>query len=147
MNIRPKSKAPIRPAEDACVALMKLVERYSYEGKLIGPLTHATFWAGAGFSKAWEPTAPVGEQLFTLDEKFLGDIALSSTLYDICGVEPLHSISHRQLRQIVYQLDMFERYPDLHSRYLDDQNIHIFRAALCNAVWKTFERTPALLCQ
>ncbi|HZG08721.1 MAG TPA: hypothetical protein VEZ70_07075 [Allosphingosinicella sp.] len=34
------------------------------------------------------------------------------------------------IRQIVYQLDMYERYPDIRSRYIDSQNIRMIRAAL-----------------
>src|SRR5262249_4047981 len=49
-----------------------------------------------------------------------------------------------QLRQIVYRLDMYEKYPDLRSRYMDDQNIRMLRAALRNAVWKNFDQLSKL---
>jgi hypothetical protein len=38
----------------------------------ISPLTNIVFWAGAGFSKAWEPSSPVGSQLFTINRDSLG---------------------------------------------------------------------------
>jgi hypothetical protein len=139
-----KSRAKVPTVHESCRNLMELVAHYSYEGKPLTRLTNMTFWAGAGFSKAWQSTAPVGEQLFGFDQKLLGDIALSSTLSDIFGVEPLRGISHIQLRQIVYSLDMYEKYPDLRSRYLDDQNIRMFRAALRNAVWRNFDRISSL---
>jgi SIR2-like domain len=137
---RPKPKA--RSADMACMAFMELVKRYSFEGKPISRLTNMTFWAGAGFSKAWEPSAPVGEQLFTLPENLLGD--LGDILSRIVGLEPGDDMSPDQLRQIVYRLDMYDRYPDLRSRYVDDQSIRVLRGALRSAVWKSFNRISIL---
>lgn len=54
-------------------ALMELIAQYSYQGKpsLRAP-TNIVFWAGAGFSKAWEPTSPIGPQLFSIKGDLLG---------------------------------------------------------------------------
>jgi hypothetical protein len=131
-------------SDEACGALMELVERYSYQGKQLSRLTNVTFWAGAGFSKAWEPSAPVGDDLFTLGEQLFGDMAFAATFYEIFGIEPTEDVAPSQLRQIVYRLDMYEKYPDLRSRYIDDQNIRMLRAALRNAVWKNFDKLSKL---
>ena len=142
------SRTTERPrVSEAAEAFMRLVEHFSYQQ---GPhpesrgLTNLTFWAGAGFSKAWDPKAPPGSELFTFET---GLIDQSISLYALSlmfGFDSLNKISYDQLRQIVYQLDMYERYPDVRSRYIDDQNIRLLRAALRSAVIQRYEQITEL---
>jgi hypothetical protein len=100
------------------------------------PLTNFTFWAGAGFSRSWDPTAPTGVELFELSAKLLEVFAETTVLARVFGIEGRRA-TIEDIRQIVYQLDMYERYPDVCSRYVDPQNISIMRGALrahCRAV-------------
>jgi hypothetical protein len=107
------------------------------------PLTHFTFWAGAGFSKSWDEDAPVGKQLFTLDARNLQGIADPMVLSRLFGMNGEH-IEDDDLRQIVYQLDMYERYSDMCSRYIDPQNINIIRAGLRAAVVRRYDTLARL---
>jgi hypothetical protein len=53
---------------------MRLVARHRFDQ---GPdprprtLTNLTFWAGAGFSKSWNDTAPTGAELFSISRNEL----------------------------------------------------------------------------
>ena len=60
------------------------------------------------------------------------------------GLDLFGGISPDQLRQVVYQIDMHERYPDVRSRYIDDQNLRMLRAALRAAVVKRFDEITSL---
>jgi hypothetical protein len=100
------------------------------------------FWAGAGFSKAWEPTSPLGSELFTIDGDSLGPLSLFATLADHFGSDG--QLSYDQFRQLTYQLDMYERYPDLRSRYFDPQNIAMSRNELRRAVVAKFNSISRL---
>lgn len=97
-------------------------------------LTNFTFFAGAGFSKSWDNNAPVGSDLFTLNTHVIETIADVGALSRMFGITGLSEITPEQLRQIVYQIDMYERYPDVRPRYVDMQNIDMFRGALRAAV-------------
>lgn len=122
---------------------MKLVEHFSYQSFPVrSPLNNIVFWAGAGFSKAWEPTSPVGSQLFTINGDSLGELSLLSTLADLFGMEG--EISYEQFRQLIYQLDMYDRYPDLRSRYFDGPNIEMARSILRRAVVARFSSLSSL---
>jgi SIR2-like domain len=122
---------------------MKLIAHYSYQGyQILSPLTNIVFWAGAGFSKAWEPASPVGSQLFALERGSLGNLSLLDTLIDLFGTD--NQISFEQLRQLLYQLDMYDRYPDLRSRYFDDQNICMSRNTLRQAIIANFNKLSHL---
>jgi len=120
--------------------MMKLVELFSYEGPIQRHLTNIIFMTGAGFSKAWEPSSPVGSGLFTIGGGPPGSLLF--TLADLFGTEG--EISYEQFRQLVYQLDMYERYPDLRSRYFDAQNIAMARSVLRQAVVAKFQELSQL---
>ena len=135
------------PSREAATAFMQLVEDFSYQQ---GPcpedrgLTNLTFWAGAGFSKAWDPKAPPGSELFTFETELIDPPISPYALSLMSGFDSLSNISYDQLRQIVYQLDMYERYPDVRSRYIDDQNIRLLRAALRSAVIQRYKQIAEL---
>jgi hypothetical protein len=126
---------------------MALVNAFSYQQ---GPrpesrdLTNFTFWAGAGFSKSWDPKAPIGSELFTLTSKVIERVADTSALQRMFGLESFDEIAPEQLRQIVYQTNMYERYPDVRSRYVDEQNLRMFRAALRAAVVDRYDQITNL---
>ncbi|KAB7782159.1 SIR2 family protein [Methylorubrum populi] len=123
-------------------SFMRLVSNYSYQqggrAQRRG-LTNFTFFVGAGFSKSWDPKAPVGSQLFELESDVIEEIADVGALSRMFGLNTYKKISPEQLRQIVYQLDMYERYPDVRSRYIDEQNLRMFRGALRAAVMKRYD--------
>ena len=127
---------------DAAKQFIKLVQDYKFDQ---GPspesrlLTHFTFWAGAGFSKSWDRHAPVGSKLFKIKSKIIEKIVDPLFLARVFGFDSSDGISPAQLRQIVYQTDMYERYPDIRPRYLDEQNIHLFRNGLRTAVLKRYQ--------
>lgn len=132
---------------EAVKIFVQLVNYFSYQQ---GPdaqargLTNFTFFAGAGFSKSWDPKAPVGEQLFTLKSKVIERVAGSGALSRTFGLDTLDEITPGQLRQIVYQIDMYERYPDIRPRYMDEQNMRMFRAALRAAVVDRYDKLTNL---
>lgn len=130
---RAKAPAISKTARD----FMELVRQLSYQmGPKPGsqPLTNLTFFAGAGFSKSWDPKAPVGTELFSLQSDVVEKVADTAALHRMFGLDALEGISSDQLRQVIYQMDMYERYPDVRSRYVDEQNLRIFRGALRAAV-------------
>lgn len=102
-------------------------------------LTNFTFFAGAGFSKSWDNSAPIGSELFTLESSVIetvADVGALSRMFNVSGFE---EITPDQLRQIVYQIDMYQRYPDVRPRYVDAQNLELFRGALRAAVLDRYD--------
>jgi SIR2-like domain len=102
-------------------------------------LRNLTFWAGAGFSRAWEAASPTGTELFTLELSALEDIVTPLALRRLFGVDPTASLTPAALRQIVYFLDMNEKYPEVSGRYYDRDSIRRLRAALRAVVQRNFE--------
>ena len=96
---------------DAVKMFLELVNHYRFQQ---GPnpesrgLTNFTFWAGAGFSKSWDPKAPIGSELFQLDTRTIRGIVGTLAVSRMFDLDSLEGISPSQLRQIVYQLDMVE---------------------------------------
>jgi hypothetical protein len=134
-----EAAAKKEPSE-AAKAFAELVELFRFQQPQSSrrtDLTNFTFWAGAGFSKSWDSGAPVGSQLFTLKQKSLEDVLDFSALERMLGLEG--DLTSEDLRQLVYQLDMYEKYPDVCSRYIDPQNIQIVRAGLRAAVMNRYE--------
>lgn len=140
VNAKMKSTKP--KVSKAARRFMELVAYFSYQQ---GPrpirtgLTNFTFFAGAGFSKSWDPKAPIGSELFTLQSDVIERVADVGALSRMFGLNALEEITPEQLRQIVYQVDMYERYPDVRSRYIDEQNLRMFRGALRAAVLNRYD--------
>ena len=124
---------------------VELMKRFRY-AQIPEPrrLTNFTIWAGAGFARSWCPQAPLGNELFTLDPELLSPFDYSLALARIFGKEPLEKIRPRDLRRMVYQLDMYQRYPEIRSRYVDDQNIRMLNAVLRSAVLRRYEQVADL---
>jgi hypothetical protein len=126
---------------------MGYVDQFSYRkdrSDRAMALTNFTFFAGAGFSKAWDAKAPIGCELFTLDTRLIEGIAEAGTLMRMFGLNASGEITPDTLRQIVYQLDMYDRFPDVRPRYLDEQNLRMFRGVLRAAVVDRYDRFTRL---
>ena len=147
MTRPPRRRRDASEVSDAARQFMELVALFSYQQ---GPraqsrgLTNFTFFAGAGFSKSWDPRAPVGRELFTVSSDLIETVADVSALSRMFGLENLEAISPSQLRQIIYQNDMYERYPDVRSRYVDEQNLQMFRAALRASIVDRYDQITKL---
>lgn len=124
----------------AAQAFADLVAEMGCRATLRSPrLRNMAFWAGAGFSKTWEVTSPTGSELFTLELSALEDIVTPLALRRLFGVDPTSSLTPAALRQIVYFLDMNEKYPEVSGRYYDRDGIRRLRAVLRAAVQRNFE--------
>ena len=80
---RTKNKNKFVDPSAATQQFMSLVKRFSYrQGPRIQSvgLTNFTFFAGAGFSKSWDPKAPTGSELFTLKPDLIERVADSGAL-------------------------------------------------------------------
>lgn len=143
-----QAKKKTKPkVSDAARVFMKLVTHFTYQqGPQPQPkgLTKFTFFAGAGFSKSWDPKAPTGSELFTIKSDVIEQVAHVGALARMFGLHAFDGITPDQLRQIIYQIDMQERYPDVRSRYVDEQNIRMFRGALRAAVLDRYEKIASL---
>ena len=131
----------------ATTAFAELVRHYSYQQgprPASRPLTHFTFWVGAGFSKSWDPKAPLGSKLFKLKTETIEKVANTLVLFRMFGLDSFKGVTDRQLRQIVYQLDMYERFPEIRPRYVDEQNLRFFKAALLSAVTQRYQEITTL---
>lgn len=125
---------------------MELVAHFSYQHSMshrVG-LTNFTFFAGAGFSKSWDLKAPVGSELFKLSSDVISQVADAGALARMFGLNTFQNISPNRLRQIVYQIEMYDRYPDVRSRYVDEQNLLMFRGALRAAVVDRYDKITNL---
>jgi len=146
-NAKPRKKpkgSVSSPISAAAHKFMELVSALSYQNMRNPKLSNLTFWAGAGFSKSWDPKSPVGSELFTLESKVIERVADTSALQRMFGLDSFKGITPAQLSQIVYQIDMYERHPDVRSRYVDEQNLRMFRAALRAAVVDRYDEITNL---
>ena len=116
--------------KDTCSKFVDAVKRLSYKGKAQSPfsLSNITFLAGAGFSKAWEPSSPIGNELFTLNEDLIEDFATEFGIY--MHLKYRRELNPQQMRELIYELDLYDKFPLLRRRYLDSQNIDEIRKYL-----------------
>lgn len=110
------------------------------------PLLNLTFFTGAGFSKSWDASFPVGNALFSFtyqDWHKYGE-ALEEFLmllnYSPFGLD----IDAALFKDIVYQVGMMRKYPVLRPRYIDDYNLDMVERHLRYLVRKKFEQTAPL---
>ena len=123
----------------------ELVSNFSYEGKgdRHPHLRELTFWTGAGFSKAWWKHAPLVEELFEIPSDDLEPIVSAGPLYGLIG-ETSGNIGIDEVRDLLFRMDVFERYPDLRSRYFDEWNARGLRNAIARSAVGRMEGTPIL---
>ena len=110
------------------------------------PLTNVTFFLGAGFSKSWDEAFPVGNALFSFTyaewSKLGGPLEefLTQNNYGTPGLD----IDASMFKDIVYQIGMMKKYPDMRPRYIDDQNLEQVEKHLRFMIRKKFEATAHL---
>lgn len=109
-------------------------------------LTNVTFLLGAGFSKSWDSAFPVGSDLFSFTysewSKLKGPLDEFLTL---CNYKTFDlDIDASMFKDIVYQIGMMKKYPEMRPRYIDDQNLEIVEKHLRYLVRKKFESTAPL---
>ncbi|WP_105434801.1 SIR2 family protein [Neorhizobium tomejilense] len=149
MAKKPRNPKPTKNAKtpsDAAQRFVDFVEAYRYPmgHSAPHPLTNFTFFAGAGFSKSWDPRSPVGEQLFTFDSKHFDGILDPMALSRTFGIDSFGKVTLRDLRQMIYHIDVNERFPDVRSRYIDQQNIAVMRAGLRSIIQTRFQELAPL---
>lgn len=125
---------------EAAQNFVRLAGEMSGRGTEWAPLQNVTFWAGAGFSRAWEPRSPGRTELFTIRLDALSDVMTPAVLRRLFGVELTGDLGPATLRQIVYFLDMNEKHPEVRGRYYDDRNVVLLRSALRAMVQQNFEQ-------
>ncbi|WP_197461307.1 SIR2 family protein [Acetobacter malorum] len=138
LKFKKSAKMEIKPEVELFV---KIVNRLTYKNgpnALSTPLCNLTFWVGAGFSKAWNSRYPTSAELFRIRGRQVDKIAEPGALSRTFGVDMFEGLNFDRVRALVYQLDMQARYPDVRSRYVDEQNIKAIRSALASAVVARF---------
>ena len=83
------------------------------------PLVNVTFFLGAGFSKSWDQRYPLGEELFLVPEDQRPDLLYVERAANFSVSSVRAPLTFGDIKQLVYTLDMYEKYPALHSRYVD----------------------------
>ncbi|MDN8612407.1 hypothetical protein [Variovorax ginsengisoli] len=110
------------------------------------PLTNVTFFLGAGFSKSWDSRFPVGDALFSFSykewHKHGGPLEefLALNNYPPFNLD----LSASLFKDIVYQIGMMRKYPEMRPRYIDDQNLDMVEKHLRYLVRKKFEDTAPM---
>lgn len=134
---RNKSKSPKFFSE--------VVKELSYKGKESSPLSNITFFLGAGFSKSWDNKFPISNELFQIDNnywtkktKFLFGFLTTH------GLDGSLDLTPELLKQLVYQLGMYKKYPEIRPRYIDEGNISLIEAELRKLVISKFAEIAPL---
>lgn len=119
-----------------------LIKVFSFKGKRSAPLCNISFFLGAGFSKSWDSRFPTGNELFHFkyDEwdkssRYLGQYLCTH------GYNELDDITPDLFKEIIYQLGMYKKYPEIRPRYIDDGNVKIIEAELRALVYEKFKNT------
>lgn len=132
-----KTKTSLDPAVQTFVEVVNALTYKNGEAGPAAPLHNMTFWVGAGFSKAWDPKYPTSAELFKIEARKVDRIANAGALSRTFGVDE-QGFDLDSVRSLVYQLDMQAKYPDVRSRYVDEQNIKAIRAGLSAAIVARF---------
>lgn len=110
-------------------------------------LCNVTFFVGSGFSKAWDRRSPGSSELFNIDVAQL-DVAhrlprLTAYL-ESHGYETAPRITPAMLKDLIYQLNMQLKFPEIRSRYVDDQNLHLVQNEIKALIQLNFEKSLPL---
>lgn len=109
-------------------------------------LTNVTFFLGAGFSKSWDSDFPVGSDLFSF--AYSEWSTLGGPLEEflrLCNYQTFDlDIDAAMFKDIVYQIGMMKKYPEMRPRYIDDQNLDMVEKHLRYLVRKKFEQSAPL---
>jgi len=122
-----------------------LINAFSYKGKERAPLCNICFFLGAGFSKSWDNRFPTGNELFSfsLNEWDKSSKHLAAYLRTH-GYNEFDDITPERFKELIYQLGMYKKYPEIRPRYIDDGNIRIVEAELRALVYEKFKNTAPL---
>lgn len=85
----------------------------------------------------------MGSELFKLDTDDLRDVTDLIVLSRMLGLSS-SEITLDGIRQIVYNLDVYDRYPDVCSRYIDPQNTRIIRDGVRAAILNRYEKLASI---
>lgn len=133
-----KRSAVIDPAVQTFVEVVNALTYKNGPDAAAAPLRNLTFWVGAGFSKAWNAKFPTSAELFHISGHEADRIADPGAMERTFGIDMFEGLDFDRVRALVYQLDMQARYPDVRSRYVDEQNIKAIRSALAAALVSRF---------
>ncbi|MEB3309377.1 MAG: hypothetical protein VKJ02_04035 [Snowella sp.] len=136
-------------SEKSIKEFARIIKTFSSNSTSYLPICNISFFLGAGFSKAWDQRSPIGSELFDLNTS----TDLNAKKYDVFKLPDLLSqflISHDyysvrphpkelQLKDIMYNLSMQLKYPDLRSRYIDAQNIQLIINEIKSFIQQKFE--------
>lgn len=110
-------------------------------------LSNVAFFVGSGFSKAWDRRSPGSSELFTIDVAKL-DVARRlprlMAYLESHGYEAAPLITPAMLKDLIYQLNMQLKYPEIRSRYVDDQNLQLVHNEIKALIQLNFERALPL---
>jgi hypothetical protein len=136
---RIKSKRTATVTLPAVERFAEAVEDLSWHAGPAVPLSHMTFWVGAGFSKAWRRTAPTTENLFQIP-KSVADSVIPPGVERFLGLDLLDDLTLEDIRRAAYLLDMYEKYSDVRGRCFDGQNLPMMHNSLRNMIVENYER-------
>ncbi|MBN2412446.1 SIR2 family protein [candidate division KSB1 bacterium] len=107
--------------------------------KPITNLLNITFFLGAGFSKSWENNFPNSEQLFCFENKYLPmDFDLLDYFVISQGYETEKKINFKLFKEIVYNLVIQNKYPELRTRCMDQFNVELLQNELKGKILHNF---------
>lgn len=122
-----------------------LIKAFTYKGKARAPLCNISFFLGAGFSKSWDSRFPTGNELFSFkDNEWIKSTHYLEAYLRTHGHDELGDITPELFKEIIYQLGMYKKYPEIRPRYIDDGNIKIVEAELRALVYEKFKNTAPL---
>ncbi|EMK02343.1 SIR2 family protein [Leptospira sp. B5-022] len=106
------------------------------------PGSSVTFFLGSGFSKAWDKTFPNSEELFTIPSTLFNELSyLPSLFFSNSKWESFKDgISFKELREIVYEISMYLRYPETRPSYIDRNNASFLLSEIKNVVRRNFSQ-------
>lgn len=109
-------------------------------------LTNVTFFLGAGFSKSWDSSFPAGNDLFSFAYSEWSELdGPLEEFLRLCNYQTLElDIDAPMFKDIVYQIGMMKKYPEMRPRYIDDQNLDMVEKHLRYLVRQKFEHSAPL---
>ncbi len=100
-----------------------------------------TLFLGAGFSMAWDKKFPKGTNLFQIkrhDWEMMPHLAtfIEENYIQRDSVE--NEMDFGKFKNLVYQIGMYKKYPDIRSKYIDDANVYLIEKQLRALVIENF---------
>lgn len=125
-----RAKLPSHLSAKSAAAFADLINKHKAAGPGVFPLKNFTFFLGAGFSKSWADSYPIGSQLFQVPAGDRASLANVERAANSSGTSLRGDLDMESIKQLIYTLDMNQRYPSIRSRYVDDQNISAVKKEL-----------------